>query len=576
MTLMEDAKHKLADIATRLPGRAAEHRAHADDEDARDQHPHPHGQDHPHGSPRSWLGAAMAKLAATMHAADAADAPARARALAPAGDEGEMDRPAAPDAHLPASKDGKVLHPELINPNILKTQYAVRGEIYLLAEKMRREGRDIIFTNIGNPHNLGAKPKTFTRQVISLCASPWLLDDPRAAGLFPDDVVGRARRLVGAFAGGVGSYSDSRGNMVVRQEVADFIEARDGFHANAEHIFLTDGASPAVRMCLNALIRNEDDAILAPIPQYPLYSAAIQLLGGTLAPYALDEHHGWSLDMPALRQATDAARAAGKCVRALVFINPGNPTGQCLSKDNLRDLIKFAFDEHILLMADEVYQELIYQEEHPFVSARKVLMEMGEPYASTVELISFHTVSKGTSGECGLRGGYYEMVNIHPATVDQLYKISSINLSPNSIGQIAMSCMINPPKPGSPSHTIWRQEQQGELQSLRKRAHMVTDGFNSLPGVTCNFTEGAMYSFPHIELPPKAIAAAEAAGRTPDAFYCIKLLEETGIVTVPGSGFGQEPGTFHLRTTILPREEKMLEFVDKFRTFHEKFMAEYE
>ncbi|KIY92376.1 hypothetical protein MNEG_15586 [Monoraphidium neglectum] len=157
------------------------------------------------------------------------------------------------------------------------------------------------------------------------------------------------------------------------------------------------------------------------------------------------------------------------------------------------------------------------------------------------------------------------MTNIHPGAIEEMYKIASINLSPGTVGQIAMSCMVNPPAPGSPSYDLWRQEREGELASLRRRAHMVTDGFNSLEGVTCNFTEGAMYAFPRLHLPPKAVAAAKAAGKAPDVFYCLRLLEATGISTVPGSGFGQEEGTFHLRTTILPREEKMAEFVQLFK-----------
>lgn len=168
-----------------------------------------------------------------------------------------------------------------------------------------------------------------------------------------------------------------------------------------------------------------------------------------------------------------------------------------------------------------------------------------------------------------------EFTNLHPKTIEELYKIASINLAPNGVGQVAMSCLMNPPKPGSPSYEQWKQERETELASLRRRAHMVTNGFNSLEDVTCNFTEGAMYSFPQLKLPPKAIAAAKAAGKAPDVFYCLRLLEATGISTVPGSGFGQAEGTFHLRTTILPREEKMAEFVEKFRTFHESFMKEF-
>jgi glutamate--glyoxylate aminotransferase len=472
------------------------------------------------------------------------------------------------------SKDGKVLHPELMNANVIKAQYAVRGELYLKAEELKKAGKEIIFTNVGNPHALGAKPISFTREVIALCSAPALLDHPKVGELFKPDAIARAKKLLASF-GGVGAYQDSRGNPLVREEVAQFIHDRDGFKTNPNHIFLTDGASPAVRMCLNAILRNEDDGILVPIPQYPLYSASIQLLGGTLVPYALEETSNWGMNMQKLKSAVDIARKQGKAVRGLVFINPGNPTGQCLSYDNLKELIKFAHDEKIVLMADEVYQENVYQDERPFISARKVMMDMGEPYSTGTELISFHTVSKGTGGECGLRGGYVEFTNIHPGAVEEMYKVCSINLSPNTVGQIAMSCLVNPPKKGDASYDQFTKEREAELASLRRRAQMVTDGFNSLEGVTCNFTEGAMYSFPQLRLPPKAVEAAKAAGKAPDVFYCLRLLEETGISTVPGSGFGQEEGTAHLRTTILPREEQMATFVDKFRKFHESFMKKY-
>lgn len=120
-----------------------------------------------------------------------------------------------------------------------------------------------------------------------------------------------------------------------------------------------------------------------------------------------------------------------------------------------------------------------------------------------------------------------------------------------------MSLTINPPKPGSESYAQFEAERKAEIASLRRRAHMVTDAFNSMKGLSCNFVEGAMYAFPSVSMPPKAMAAAEAAGKAPDVFYCLALLEATGISTVPGSGFGQAPGSFHLRTTILPREDKV-------------------
>ena len=228
-----------------------------------------------------------------------------------------------------------------------------------------------------------------------------------------------------------------------------------------------------------------------------------------------------------------------------------------------------------ITQADEVYQENIYQDERPFVSCRKVMKEMGSTY-SDVELLSFHTVSKGSLGECGLRGGYVQLTNVHPGAIDEIYKVASINLSPNTIGQVMMSLMVNPPKPGMPSYDQYKAERGEIIASLRRRAHMMTDAFNALEGVTCQFTEGAMYSFPQLHLPKKAIEAAKKAGKAPDVFYCLELLKETGISTVPGSGFRQKEGTHHLRTTILPTEEVMRDsFVPRLKKFHEAFMGKY-
>lgn len=109
----------------------------------------------------------------------------------------------------------------------------------------------------------------------------------------------------------------------------------------------------------------------------------------------------------------------------------------------------------------------------------------------------------------------------------------------------------------------------------RRRARAITDAFNSCEGIVCQETEGAMYSFPKITLPPGAMAAAKAAGKAPDVFYCLKLLEATGISTVPGSGFRQRDGTFHFRTTILPPESKFADLIQRFVTFHAAFMGQY-
>jgi glutamate--glyoxylate aminotransferase len=369
--------------------------------------------------------------------------------------------------------------------------------------------------------------------------------------MFAPDAIERAKLYLSKLKGGLGAYSDSKGHAYIRQEIADFIQRSSGQPSSIDNIFISNGASECARMFLHTLIRGPTDGVLVPIPQYPLYSASIALYGGELVPYYLDEDAGWALNMEQIQRALDGARARGITCRALVFINPGNPTGQCLRETDLRELLAFCHSNRLIVCADEVYQENIYDLNRPFVSARKVLGTMSEPCRSGLELVSFHTVSKGAYGECGLRGGYMELHNFDPAVIDQIYKLSSINLSPNVPGQVALGLMVNPPRPGQHSYAKHMQEKNALIESLGRRARMITDAFNALEGVVCQETEGAMYSFPRIHLPAKALEAAKSEGKAPDVFYCLQLLQETGLSCVPGSGFQQAPGSFHIRTTIL-------------------------
>lgn len=320
--------------------------------------------------------------------------------------------------------------------------------------------------------------------------APFLLDNAQVTSMFAPDAVVRARLYLSKIQGGLGAYSDSRGNPYIRQEIADFIERQNGVKSHPDTIFISNGASECARMFLNAVIRGPNDGILVPIPQYPLYSASISLYGGELVGYYLDEDNGWSLDVQLLQKALVSARARGICCRALVFINPGNPTGQCLSEQNLRDLIGFCHTNRLILFADEVYQENIYNSRRPFVSARAVLHRMPEPVRSGVELVSLHTVSKGAYGECGLRGGYMELHNFDQGVIDTIYKIASINLSPNVPGQVALGLMVNPPKPGDYSYECHEREKNAVIESLKRRAQRMTNAFNALEGITCQNTDG--------------------------------------------------------------------------------------
>ena len=167
------------------------------------------------------------------------------------------------------------------------------------------------------------------------------------------------------------------------------------------------------------------------------------------------------------------------------------------------------------------------------------------------------------------------MVNMDPFVKAQLVKLVSTKLCSSTVGQCAMSIVTNEPKPGEPSYELFIQEKTQVLDILKKKAQLVAEVFNSIPGISCQPVMGAMYTFPSIQLPPKAIEAAKADGKSPDAFYCFALLEETGLCVVPGSGFGQRPGTYHFRMTILPPFEAIAKNMALFKEFHSNFMEKY-
>ncbi|XP_076889386.1 alanine aminotransferase 2-like [Bidens hawaiensis] len=468
--------------------------------------------------------------------------------------------------------------------SVLKCEYAVRGEIVSLAQKLQQDlqanpgdhpFQEILYCNIGNPQSLGQKPITFFREVLALCDHPALMDKKETNTLFSADSIKRALMILDQMPGrATGAYSHSQGIKGLRDTIAAGIEERDGFPADPNDIFLTDGASPGVHMMMQLLIRSDNDGILCPIPQYPLYSASIALHGGTLVRYYLDEATGWGLEISELKKQLEAARQNGITVRALVVINPGNPTGQVLAEENQRQIVEFCKKEGLVLLADEVYQENVYAPDKKFHSFKKVCRSMG--YGDKdIPLVSFQSVSKGYHGECGKRGGYMEITGFDSDVRGQFYKVASVNLCSNISGQILSSLVMGPPKVGDKSYDGYLSERDGILKSLARRAKTLEDAFNNLKGVTCNKAEGAMYLFPRIDLPKKAIKAAEDANKAPDAYYAIRLLNATGIVVVPGSGFGQVPGTWHFRCTILPQEDKIPAIVSRLSDFHSKFMNEF-
>jgi aspartate/methionine/tyrosine aminotransferase len=443
-----------------------------------------------------------------------------------------------------------------LGKSVLETEYAVRGPIVARAQELEKSGKNIIYCNIGNPQALEQKPLSWVRQILALCEYPELVR--LAPGIFPADAIEAAEKILKGSRFGLGAYSESKGVRFIREAVASFIHQRDGTATDPDDIYLTDGASKGVQAALRMLLSGPNDGIMVPIPQYPLYSATITLYEGKQVNYYLDEHNDWQLSRQMLEESLAEAKRYGVTAKGIVVINPGNPTGSVLNADNIAMIIDFAKDHGLTILADEVYQENIYRPGDHFTSFAKVMADKKE---TDVSLFSFHSTSKGFLGECGHRGGYFEIRNIPTDVAAQILKLQSISLCSNLPGQTAVYCMVSPPQPGSPSHATYTAERDSILGALKERATILADGLNKIPGIRCNTVAGAMYAFPMVELP---------AGKT-DVQWCMALLEATGICVVPGRGFGQIPGTAHFRTTILPPTDKIRKVVDLIGEFHSNY-----
>ena len=294
-----------------------------------------------------------------------------------------------------------------LNPDILAVQYAVRGKTFLRAQEIRakiKEAKEkgqpnpypfdnIVFCNIGNPQLLNQKPLTYLRQVLSIVEDPSLLE---LKDKYPKDILEHAKKLIDSTGciGTSGAYTDSRGLMYVRQKISEFLkETEGGIETKPEDIYLTDGASPGIKLFIELLICHHLHGIMIPIPQYPLYSATISQFGGTQVNYYLNEEDNWAIDMDSAEKSYKEATNKGIEVKAFVVINPGNPTGQVMTLENMQKIIEFCYKHNLVLLADEVYQENIYGDV-PFTSFRKALDTMSEEIKKGLVLVTFFSVSK--------------------------------------------------------------------------------------------------------------------------------------------------------------------------------------
>ena len=362
--------------------------------------------------------------------------------------------------------------------------YAIRN-IVLEARKVEATGRTVRYLNIGDPIPFG------------FSTPPALVE-----------AVARAER------DGYNGYVPSPGIPEARAAVAaDW--TRQGFPADADHVLITAGTSEGIELALTALV-DPGDAVLVPMPTYPLYTAVLAKIGAEASYYRTDPSNGWQPDLDHIESLITSR------TRALVVIDPNNPTGAVYSDATRRALIALADRHGLVLLADEVYGDLAYD---------GPVKPMGS-LAPDAPIISFSSLSKAYLAP-GWRTGWM-VVGRSPRLDDLLAAIKKLadgRLCSNGPTQYA----IQPALLGDRSH------QESFRAALRARADLTVRTLNAIPGMSCIAPSGTFYAMPKVTLPP---------GDT-DERYILELLRATGVLCVYGSGFGMPAADGFFRVVFL-------------------------
>lgn len=382
----------------------------------------------------------------------------------------------------PAMKTVTVIEPAR---RLDEVRYAIR-DLAVLADQVAKTGMKILPLNIGDPLK------------FDFTTPPHLVE-----------AVHKAMR------DGRNGYAPSSGTADAVSAIRGEAE-RKGIR-NILDVFVTSGASEAVDICLNALL-NEDENVLCPEPEYPLYTAVVAKMGLKPNSYSLKEENGWQPDLE------DIERKITPRTRGLVFINPNNPTGAIYSRETLEALAEIARRHHLVIFADEIYDKLVLEGHHISLAA----------IAPDVPVVTFGGMSKNYLAP-GWRIGWGVVSG--PKEVAQPY-VDGINklLRSRLCASHPMMYAIKPALEGPQDHLI------EVLAKLRSRADLTMKWATETPRVSCVAPKGAFYAYPKLDIPE------------PDEDFVKKLLRETGVLLVHGSGFGQAPGTRHARIVFLPNE----------------------
>jgi alanine-synthesizing transaminase len=392
--------------------------------------------------------------------------------------------------------------------------YDIRGPIMDAARQMEEEGHKIIRLNIGNLAVFGFDaPEEIQQDMIR--------NLPNSAG-----------------------YSDSKGIFGARKAVMHYTQQQGIKGVTLDDIYLGNGASELIAMATNALL-NDGDELLLPAPDYPLWTAATTLSGGTPVHYMCDEANGWMPDLDDLRRKITPA------TKGIVVINPNNPTGALYSDELLKEIVAIARQHGLVILADEVYDKVLYEgAKHTAIGS----------LSEDVLTLTFNSLSKSYRS-CGYRAGWVVVSGDKRNAADYiegLNMLSNMRLCANVPGQWAIQTALG------------GYQSINELIApggrLRRQRDVAYELITAIPGVSCVKPEAALYMFPKLD--PKVYPIAD------DRQFFLELLQETRVMLVQGTGFNW-PSPDHFRIVFLPHEDDLREaiariarFLDSYRKRH--------
>ena len=393
--------------------------------------------------------------------------------------------------------------------------YDIRGPVMARAKQMEEEGQSVLKLNIGNLAPFGfAAPDEVCQDVIANLST--------ASG-----------------------YSDSRGLFAARKAIMHYTQEKNIRGVGMDDIFIGNGVSELIVMSMQGLLDNGDE-VLVPAPDYPLWTAGVSLAGGTPRHYLCDEGAGWLPDLDDIRSKITER------TRALVVINPNNPTGAVYPDELLRELVEIARQHQLIVFADEIYDKTLYDGvTHTAIAS----------LAEDVLFVSFNGLSKNYRA-CGYRSGWMVISGDKRHAQDYiegLVMLASMRLCANVPGQLAIQTAL-----GGYQSIKDLVAPTGRLCRQRDLAHAL---LTQIPGVSCVKPKAALYMFPRLDSKRYPIAD--------DQQFALELLETEKVLVVQGSGFNW-PHPDHFRLVFLPNSDDLTEAIDRIARFLDGYQRRHQ